>query len=613
VTRERRPAAALQHSSAPRELAKSHTKAHTGRRPLAGDVRCRSGTCVALLPFMRKSNGALPRGEPHWSRAASWWCVPLAVLVVYWPCLFAGLVYDDWVNFDRNQPLRDGDWLALVSRPYYGPDTTYWRPLTSLAMGLAYQAGPFGVHLLALVLHTLAALTVGAIARLLLTDHRLALFAALLFALHPVQVESVAWASALPGVPSALLLLLSVRALLLWSRGNSAAQLGWAAVWLLGALLAKESGVVAVPSLAVVVLATGGPRSRAAKLTVIGGAVLLCGLWLVVHAAMVGWRPVLGEHGSWLGGVATTIWRQVALLLVPWPLTPFRAHPLEAGAAAWNAAAIALTAVGCVAAVLAWRRLATPARIAGALATAPLVFAALTHDAVGPHPVTDRYLYASVSGFVLLAVAALRRRVVVLGALTVVYGAMASFQCRAWQDDRAFVAHVARIAPEDATVRVLAGELAARRGDAAGLRRAREHYRAALEHWQHRHDAFALRQRAAAIAGLAWCDFRDHATLQRAKAGLGERFREALTHDARYVPAWVGLGVACGLEARHDEAVAAFATALAIDPMCPEAWFNLARTQLDLGRHDDARDSLRRALRCNPALAVAAAQLPELR
>jgi Tfp pilus assembly protein PilF len=75
----------------------------------------------------------------------------------------------------------------------------------------------------------------------------------------------------------------------------------------------------------------------------------------------------------------------------------------------------------------------------------------------------------------------------------------------------------------------------------------------------------------------------------------------------------VGLGVAHALDGQFERAEKAFASALAIDPWCPEAWLNLARTQFDTGCVAEARHSLRRALRCNPCLQLPECLLAELR
>ncbi|MCA8950371.1 MAG: tetratricopeptide repeat protein [Planctomycetes bacterium] len=563
---------------------------------------------------MDRHEGAGSTVERHWSRTATWWLLPMLALAVHGPSLSGAWVYDDWNNFDRNQALRTGDWVGLVTRPYYGHDTTYWRPVTSLLMAVGYLAGPLGMHAIAIALHVLTAGVLASIGRRLLGDPRLALCAALLFTLHPLQVESVAWASALPSVPCALFTLLTVRSVSIWSTGEGDRPPWPAAAWLLGALLSKEAGVAAVPLVIAIVFGAGCSRPRMARLAVSGLAILLAVLWFALHVAMAGYRPVLGDDAAWVAGTAHMWFGQIALLLVPWPLTPFRAHPSEIGGPLIDLAVV-LALIACIAFACArWRRLAQRWQIAGALTALPLLLAAVTHAAVGPHPLTDRYMYGSLGGFALLVAALIGRRFVLLGALVLAYGGMTVAQVRVWQDDRAFVSHVCRHSPNDASVHVLAGNLALQSGDAAGRTTARREFETALGLWSERTDDFAERQRAAAIAGLAWCDFTDPA---RAAATLGpsliERFRRAVNHHRRYVPAWVGLGVALNLNARFDEARMAFETALALDPMCPEAWFNLGRLQLDLGQCDAACESFRAAVRCKPDLEVAHELLARLR
>jgi protein O-mannosyl-transferase len=543
------------------------------------------------------------------------WLVVVAALAVFWPSLGAELVYDDWINFDRNQALRERDWWTLATSAYFGPDTTYWRPLTSLLMAAAYQVGGPGVHVLALSCHVLAAISVGAIARLLWQDERLAGIAALLFAVHPVQVESVAWISALPSVLSGMFVVLVVRAALSWSwrNGPGERRLPWSVVWLLlGAILAKESGVIALPLLAVVILSSPARGSAPARrLLVLTAAV--CAAWFALRVAIVGHRPVLGEGFSWAAGAAQMVARQTLLLVWPWPLTPLRAPPFEVGSAALDAVALVAVVVFLWAVAARWGRFTPRWRVVTALLTIPILFAALTYDAVGPHPLVDRYLYVAVVGLALGVTAVTRRMPACALALLAVHGVLSLVQCHVWQNDRTFAEHVRAVSPHDAAARVLAGEAALRAGAVPDLPRAREEFHAALSLWGHRTDDYARRQRAAALAGLAWCDFHDTTTPEPVGDRLVEKFRAAIAHASDYVPAWVGLGVARGLQGRHRDALEAFERALALDPLCPEAWFNLGRTQLHTGRHTEAHDSLTRALRCNPKLTPATELLAALR
>jgi tetratricopeptide (TPR) repeat protein len=128
------------------------------------------------------------RQVPFWIFAIA---LPVAVFLVYQPALTGGLVWDD----DRHvtpEYLQSWDglchiWSQVRARSQYYPviHTAFW-----IEHGLWGDA-PLGYHLVNIALHSLAALLA---ARVLL---RLgvpgAYLAAALFALHPVQVESVAW------------------------------------------------------------------------------------------------------------------------------------------------------------------------------------------------------------------------------------------------------------------------------------------------------------------------------------------------------------------------------------------------------------------------------------
>jgi tetratricopeptide (TPR) repeat protein len=317
---------------------------------------------------------------------------------------------------------------------------------------------------------------------------------------------------------------------------------------------------------------------------------------------------------DWTAGASQTVVRLLSLWCWPWPLSPFRPPPFQVSGPVADVAGIVAAGLLLLIAGIAWRRSPANWRIAGSLALLPVAFAALMFDAVGPYPVADRHLYLSVAGVSLAVAFGLRHRPALLAALIAVAAVGSFVQTGVWRDEEAFVRHATTAAPQDPAVRVLAAGIALRHGGAVELQQAREHYAAALELSATRSDFFMWRQRAAALAGLAWCDYRDPACAEGADGeALLARFRAALAHDCDYVPALVGCGVACGLHGRHGDALAWFRSALTVDPSCPEAWFNLARTQLTVGSRDQAAASLQQALRIDPGLPEANALLASLR
>jgi tetratricopeptide (TPR) repeat protein len=141
------------------------------------------------------------------------WAVPLLVAVVtfvaFLPVLHAGFVaWDDQSNFVENLDYRGLGWTQL--RWMW---TTFllghYVPLSWMTLGLDYVVwgmNPAGYHLTNLLLHCANAVVVYFLARRVLrlpnvaapgsdgvTVAILAAFAALLFAVHPLRVESVAW------------------------------------------------------------------------------------------------------------------------------------------------------------------------------------------------------------------------------------------------------------------------------------------------------------------------------------------------------------------------------------------------------------------------------------
>jgi hypothetical protein len=133
--------------------------------------------------------------------------IVLAVLVVFSPVVghdFGG--WDDGMNLVENSDFNPPT-LDRVLRYWRAPAFDLYAPLTFSVWGVvarvAYdptatmaphlRAMPF--HLLNLALHVLSALAVFELLRALFESYRASMIGALIFALHPLMVEPVAWGS----------------------------------------------------------------------------------------------------------------------------------------------------------------------------------------------------------------------------------------------------------------------------------------------------------------------------------------------------------------------------------------------------------------------------------
>ncbi|MBI5368592.1 MAG: hypothetical protein HZA54_16270 [Planctomycetes bacterium] len=135
-------------------------------------------------------------------RATALVLVAAAALCVlaYANTLSNGFVYDDFEAIVQN-PIVHGplDLGKFLRTPYPCEDIgkTSYRPLTILTYWIDQRIGggaPWAFHLTNLLWHTLATLAFGALAAGIFGRGRIAATATLLFAVHPVHTEAVAWA-----------------------------------------------------------------------------------------------------------------------------------------------------------------------------------------------------------------------------------------------------------------------------------------------------------------------------------------------------------------------------------------------------------------------------------
>jgi tetratricopeptide (TPR) repeat protein len=188
-------------------------------------------------------------------RAAETGIRPLEFLLVlvaaaapYVATLHYGFVYDDNVQILGTPIVRS--WRFVPSyflKPVPIFASRYYRPLFFLWIRLSYSlwkthAWPW--HLTSILLHAAVCLLVLAVLRRYFHDVRCAMAGALIFAVHPAHVETVAWLS---GCTDALMALGLLGALLLWMKsreGPSVALRVGSLVCCLMALLSKETAVM---------------------------------------------------------------------------------------------------------------------------------------------------------------------------------------------------------------------------------------------------------------------------------------------------------------------------------------------------------------------------------
>ncbi len=193
----------------------------------------------------------------------------LALLAAATLVAFGGVVRNGWILFDdpryvyANPNVSHGWTLEGVRWFLHEPHGGNWHPLTSWLHMLNVQVFgllPAGHHAVSLVLHALNAVLLALVLFRLTGGWWRSLLVGALFALHPLRVESVAWASELKDVLSGFLFVLILGAYGRWAKRPGPARWG-ALIGVFGLGLMAKPMLVTVPF--VLVLLDLWPLARA--------------------------------------------------------------------------------------------------------------------------------------------------------------------------------------------------------------------------------------------------------------------------------------------------------------------------------------------------------------
>jgi protein O-mannosyl-transferase len=215
-------------------------------------------------PVASQKSGRVREPLPAWDRRTWLVAIPLALIVIvaFLPALDNGFVeWDDSENFLDN-PYYRGLGMAQIKWAWSTLWVGVYQPLAWSLFGAQYaiwKLDPRGYHLTSLLIHAASAvvlyvLTVSLLVRCRPDDFRKspwtcaagAGLATALFAVHPLRVETVAWASCQPYLPCALFAMLAVLAYLRAFPADSSPRWGWLVasfVLFVAALLFKAAAV----------------------------------------------------------------------------------------------------------------------------------------------------------------------------------------------------------------------------------------------------------------------------------------------------------------------------------------------------------------------------------
>lgn len=398
------------------------------------------------------------------------------LIAVFFPvCTFDFINYDDNINVYENDRIVDFSIRHLLyfwQGPYQGlyiPITyTVWGLLAKasslFAVGSAHHLQPALFHTVNLLLHGASVVLLCQILRRQLNNDWAAGAGALLFALHPVQVEAVAWVTGLKDVLSGLFSLLALRHYLSYAApghnglAGRTAHYGWAALFFGAAMLSKPSAV-AIPFV-VAVLSHFLLRRKARQLIFELGPWLLFALSVVVITKIsqpetkTNFIPALWQRFL-VAGDAISFY--LGKLVLPLSLAPgYGRSPEHVLAHGWVYGTGLLPYL--LAILLIWKYRQPWALAAAGIFTAAIlpVLGFIPFEFQSWSTVADRYLYMAMLGPALALAWGVARCQKIriglglgVGVWLVLMGVKSAFQVRHWQDSITFNSYAVEVNPQN--------------------------------------------------------------------------------------------------------------------------------------------------------------------
>lgn len=586
-------------------------------------------------------------------------CLLLALVTL---ALYNPVTHHPFVNYDddryvtENAHVRQALTPGVVAWALTSTEQANWHPLTWMSHALdvsLFRLNPAGHHFTSVLLHTANVILLFLL--LMWSTNRIGpgLFVTLLFAIHPINVESVAWVAERKNVLCTFFFLLT-----LWVYGWYARKPHWtrylAIVGLFAAGLASKPMVITLPFVLMLVdywplarvcaahaiegnVRTGSPQFPWSKLALEKVPLLVlsaASAVITLHAQRAGGAMRSTVQFSFGVRIANAIFAYAMYLWkMFWPaqlapLYPHRGNSL----AAWQVALAALLLIAVTVAAIRFRT--RRYLLVGWLWFLGSLVPVIGLVQVGDAAMADRYAYIPLIGiFVIIAfgvadlanAANLGRLAVAAAVAWVIALALAAHrQIDYWENNQTLWSHALAVTQDNFIAEDNLGGALILQGKED---EAHAHFEAASRinpkdpmsrsnlgaYFQtHRQLHEAVEQYQAAIALTA-----DPGLLAQIYANLGaaqqelrddvaahDDFRHSLRLNENQFNAWLGLGLLAEKRGDFPEAIADLNRSISVQPTA-QAYLELGRTLEQAGHTAEAVEAYQQALRISPDLTEA--------
>lgn len=506
----------------------------------------------------------------------------LLIGAVYWQVTGHFFVrWDDPVLVTENPRIQS--FSPTIWQSY---DPELYIPLTLLSYQVEYALfglDPMVFHVTNLILHLIAVVLIFFLALTLAKNRYFAFGAALLFGLHPITVEAVAWVSARKDLLAAVCALGSLLSYLAYRKTWTIAS-----VLLFACALLSKVTVLALPLLLPILDWHEGRKIRIMRyvpyilLSCIFGAVALYGK-SSVEALLSPWQVILLSFRS------TTLTLQHIFYPTGFSALYPASESVIQGIQAW----VSLGIVGAILALLSFYRKNTHIILGAALFFLALLPTFLAYTKTNDVIITaDRYAYLSLFGIIFMVMYVIQSfiktkslitYVVLIAALVTTLGSITYARIPVWADSGALFTDVLEKYP---TSHVALNNIANLHLREKNLEQARLFVERALEYEPSYPDALVT---LAAIEGR-------EGNLDAAE----ELLQKAIEIDPRHPDAYFNLGSVYFSRNRLTAAMQAYERTLLIDAFHIPAKLQLAKSYLRFGEIEQARTLYVELQRENP-------------
>lgn len=563
------------------------------------------------------------------SAVVAGWLLAAVVLILYWPVSsYDFIALDDHLYVVENPHIQKGITRSGIAWSLTTLYATNWHPLTWLSLMADYRIFKYdagGYHITNLGLHVLNTVLLFYILWAMTGATRRCIVVAALFAVHPLNIESVVWIAERKNLLGAFFWFLTILIYVHYTK-----RLGW--MWYLAVLTCFSLGLMAKPILVtlpfVLLLLDYWPLQRfSSSETGPDGVIPEIGSGRKITIRLLAEKiplsilallsAVITFHAAQMGGAVKSVsvfplfgrianaFTSYGLYLVKmvWPSGLAIFYPYLQRRPVWQVAAAILFFLLATAFCLLKGRELRYLRV-GWLWYIVTLFPVIGLVQVGFQSMANRYAYLSLVGiFIMIAWGASdllknragRRLLPVAAGVTILALAFSTrAQLPHWRNSEAIFQQALQVTENNYIAQFGMGNVWFSRGD---LPKAQHFYEESLRikpDYAEAHNNLAL---ALMQAGRS-----DESVFQ---------YLAALKDNPNYAEAYNNLGVALASQCKFTEAEVAFRRVVELKKDDVTAYNNLSLLLLDQGRIDEAIEGFRRVLHTIPDDATAKGNLAE--